>query len=110
LSLYIEFLLLEVFGISISVILFRVLGRKWRNPFGGQGMKTDIRCHSDNHLEGHIFPTQLKIAGMARRHPCPSEEHGGAVGGSSTKMEQDAPEPKGNRASFFRSRKVENAA
>ena len=44
--------------------------------------------------------TQQKIAGKARRHPCPSEENGGEVGGSSTKMEQDAPEPKGSRASF----------
>jgi len=39
---------------------------------------------------------------MARRRPCPSEEHGGEVGGSSTKMEQDAPEPDGDRASFSR--------
>ena len=44
--------------------------------------------------------TQLKMAGKARRHPCPSEEYGGAVGGSSTKMEQDAPGPNGSRASF----------
>jgi len=41
-------------------------------------------------------------AGVARRHPCPSEEDGGEVGGSSTKMEQDAPEPNGNRANFPR--------
>jgi len=38
---------------------------------------------------------------MARRHPCPSEEHGGAVGGSSTKMEQDVPELEENEARFI---------
>jgi hypothetical protein len=37
----------------------------------------------------------------ARRHPCPSEENGGAVGGSSTKMEQDAPEPHGKNEMWF---------
>ncbi len=30
---------------------------------------------------------------VARQHPCPSEADGGEVGGSSTKMEQDVPEP-----------------
>lgn len=35
---------------------------------------------------------------MARRHPCPSEEHEGVVGGSSTKMEQDAPDFEENEA------------
>jgi len=27
---------------------------------------------------------------LVQRHPCPSEEYGGAVGGSSTEMEQGA--------------------
>jgi len=36
---------------------------------------------------------QLNVEGEVNRHPCPSEENGGAVGGSSTKMEQDAPRP-----------------
>ena len=47
-----------------------------------------------------VHPTKLQVAGVARWHPCPSEEHGGAVGGSSTKMEQDAPEP-GESATWF---------
>jgi len=53
----------------------------------------EIRIKKTKGVDGdrHTTSIQLKTAGVARRHPCPSEEHGGAVGGSSTKMEQDAP-------------------
>jgi len=47
-------------------------------------MKTDIR---------RPFGSVKDNGGVARQHPCLSEEYGGAVGGSSTKMEQDVPKP-----------------
>ncbi len=43
-------------------------------------------------MEVEILSLRSQV-GVARQHPCPSEEHGGAVGGSSTKMEQDVPVP-----------------
>ena len=76
----------------------------WRT--NGHGFATFI-LKSDGTLTGSA-PTTLRMwvetetrrpsdstagAGVFRRHFCPSEEHGGAVGGSSTKMEQNAPEP-----------------
>ena len=46
--------------------------------------------HEDRHDDVH--PTLLQVRGVVRHHPCPSEEHGGEVGGSSTRMEQGVPE------------------
>jgi len=44
-------------------------------------------------MEGYHFSKDSQMDMLiARRHPCPSEEHGGGWEGSSTKTEQGAPD------------------